>query len=144
MRFKRYIRTDYEITDRKRLAAARKQERERDALPLFAQEIAAEQPAIDDVMARRVETWARTQKDQRARRAAQWRRARRRLDAYPAATRALLLRTWNQHRWMPGDPAYLLDMLHSFDTGSLTLDEKGALTYGTLPPGSMHTNRGTP
>ncbi len=53
MRFKRTPTFAFTDTPRKRAALRRKQQRERDALPLFADQIAEEQPTEDEVMARR-------------------------------------------------------------------------------------------
>lgn len=47
MRFKRVERFPFVDTPRKRAALARKQQRERDALPLFAGEIAERLEAVD-------------------------------------------------------------------------------------------------
>lgn len=54
MRFRRWHRPEpYGDTSRKRAAFLRKQRLERDALPLFAEEIAAGQHGVDEEMARR-------------------------------------------------------------------------------------------
>ena len=47
MRFKRYGRYPFNDTPRKRAAVLRKQRNEREALPLFADQIAGEQPSVD-------------------------------------------------------------------------------------------------
>lgn len=122
MRFTRRPRCGYEVTDRKRAAAARWQRRRREALPLLAPLIAEAQPGIDAVMAERVERWDRTEQRWRDRRAGQWRRARRRIDALDPAVRRAVLDHWNGHRWLPGDPMYLLDALHGLDTGRLLFE----------------------
>src|SRR4051812_38320137 len=122
MRFTGRPRAEYTVTDRKRAAAVRLQRRQREAFPLLALLIAERQPGIDAVIADRVENWSRTEQDWRDRRASQWRRARRALDVHDAATRAALLAYWNGHRWLPGDPSYLLDLLHGFRTGRLLLE----------------------
>ena len=122
MRFKRDIRHDYGVTDRKRLAAARKQRQEREALPLFAEQIAAEQPSIDAVMAGRVDRWEAAQDAKRKRLADSWRAARRRLAALPEPTRSRALAYWNGHRWLPGTADYLSDMVWSIETGRLVYD----------------------
>lgn len=122
MRFTRRPRAEYTITHRKRAAAARLQHRQREAFPLLAPLIAESQPGVDALMADRVETYNRTEQDWRDRRASEWRRARRVIDAYDPATRLALLAYWNGHRWLPGDPAYLLDRLHGFNTGRLVLE----------------------
>ena len=121
MRFTRRTRAHYTITHRKRAAAVRAQRRQREAQPLLAPLIAERQPGIDALMADRVETWKRTEQDWRDRRARQWHRARRALGAYDAASRRALLAYWNGHGWLPGDSAYLLDLLHGFSTGRLLL-----------------------
>lgn len=105
-------------TSRKRAALRRKQRLEREALPLFADQVAAQQPSEDDVMAARAVRWDRWQDDYRAQRAALWRRARQRLAAYGENTRRILRHLWNTAPY-PGTPGYLLDMLHSFDVGRL-------------------------
>ena len=121
MRFARGSRCEYTVTDRKRAAAVRSQRRQREALPLLGELIAETQPGIDDLMASRVERWNVIQQQTRDTRAQRWRRARRELDLHPPPVRAALLAYWNGHRWLPGDPVYLLDALHEFRTGQLVL-----------------------
>ena len=121
MRFAPGWRCEYTVTDRKRAAAVRLQRRQREALPLLGPLIAETQPSIDSLMAQRVERWDRTQQEIRDARAQQWRRGRRSLAAYPPPVRAALLAYWNGHRWLPGDPSYLLDALHGFERGRLIL-----------------------
>ncbi len=125
MRFKRQLRYDYTVTDRKRAAALRWQRRQRDALPLLGQLIAETQPSIDEVMDTRISTWITSQQRERDRRAGLWRKGRRLLDAHPPTIRSALLANWNKDRWLPGDPTYLLDMLHRFNIGRLILMEAG-------------------
>ena len=122
MRFKRQARHGFEDTRRKRLAALRGQQRERDRFPLLAGEIAAQQPGVDQVMTDRAERWTAHEKAARSLRAAQWIEGRRRLAGLEPGTRAAALAYWNGHRWLPGDPGYLLDMLHSIETGRLVQD----------------------
>ena len=81
------------------------------ALPLLGSVDCGTQPSIDEVMDSRVATWITGQQAERDRRAGLWRRGRRQLDAHAPASRAALLTYWNGHRWLPGDPGYLLDML---------------------------------
>ncbi len=123
MRFKRQLRYDYTVTDRKRSAAIRWQRRQRDALPLLGELIAETQPSIDEVMDTRVSTWITSQQRQRDRRAGLWRQGRRELEAHPPTLRSALLSYWNQDRWLPGDPTYLLDLLRGFSTGRLILKD---------------------
>ena len=51
MRFTHRPRCEYAVTDRKRAAAVRRQQRQRDGLPLLAPLIAAAQPSVEQVMA---------------------------------------------------------------------------------------------
>lgn len=34
-----------------------------------------------------------------------------------------MLDYWNAHKWLPGDPSYLLDMLHSYARDRLVIDK---------------------
>lgn len=132
MRFKKRERYGaFEDTSRKRAAAGRAQQKQRDALPLFAEQIAEAQPSIDQVMAARAAQWETAEAQQRASRAAAWREARRRLARFDDATRAVVLAYWNGHRWLPGDPSYLLDTMHRFEWGRLVLEA------GTLRPAQI-------
>jgi len=126
MRFSRRPRREYTVTDSKRAAAVRLHRRHRDKLPLLASLIAETQPSIDHVMTTRVANWIVSEQKGRDRRAAQWRQGRALLDQHEPATRRALLDYWNGHRWLPGDPVYLLDLLHGFDRGH-TIVEDGRL-----------------
>lgn len=126
MRFARWPRRTYVVTDRKRAAAARAQRREREALPLLAGIVAECHPPVEAVMAERLVRWAETEAAWRSRRARSWAEARRRLAALPPPARAAVLAHWNGHRWLPGHPTYLLDTLHELATGRL------AVADGTL------------
>ena len=121
MRFTHRPRCEYTVTDRKRAAVVRLHKRQRDHLPLLGSLIAETQPGVEEVMTERVATWIRCEQAERDRRAASWRRARRLLDAHEPVTRRSLLTYWNGHRWLPGDAAYLLDMLHGFAKGRLVM-----------------------
>src|SRR5580704_16431147 len=103
-------------TTRKRVAALRAQKKQRDALPLLANLIAEQQPPIDEVMERRAVNWTRHEIVDRLRRARMWREGRRRLAAMSDNLRPVVLAYWNNHRWLPGDPLYFVDMLHSIET----------------------------
>ncbi|MGY6259180.1 hypothetical protein ACXIVK_37785 [Paraburkholderia caledonica] len=127
MRFKRYGRYEFTDTPRKRAAFARKQRLEREALPLFADQIAAEQIGADEEMEGRRAQWDRQTASDRLRRATQWRRARGRLRGYLAPVRSALHAYWQQCRW-PADPEYLLTMLHMYDTGRLSLPDTSTST----------------
>lgn len=79
MRFHRFGKYEFRDTERKRAAFARKQKAEREALPLFADQVAAEQIDVDEEMTTRRLQWERQQATDRKRRADKWREARRRL-----------------------------------------------------------------
>lgn len=121
MRFNRYGRYEFRDTARKRAAFARKQKAEREAFPLFADQIAEKQIGVDEEMASRWRNWDRQQAKSRQRLAEKWREARRRLRSYPDDERKALLGYWQRCTW-PGDPTYLLSMLHMYDTGRLDLN----------------------
>jgi hypothetical protein len=82
-------------TARKEMALLRKQRLEREAIPLFAAPVAAEQPTIEAVRASRERGWAASNIQERRQRAAWWRRARRALRALPEAEAATCLASWN-------------------------------------------------
>lgn len=123
MRFKPYARTPYLVTPRKRAAVLVSQRRQRERLPLLAPLIADAQPSVDVVIDERCARFAGTEQAWRANRAADWRRARARLASLPDNARPLVLAYWNRHRWFPGDPVYLLDLLHGLDVGRETLEK---------------------
>ena len=85
----------YNDTKRKRLALLRKQDRERQALPLFAPLIAETQPDPEAVMQGYAKSWEQRQVVQREQRAAAWRAARRRLFAFPHPQRGQIRRSWS-------------------------------------------------
>lgn len=119
MRFKPHLRCEFTDTARKRAHVVRRQRQERESLPLFADLIAEQQPTVDRVMEERADRMARTEQSSRDYRAGKWREARHRLYGYGDNIRPILLSYWNNHRWLPGDPSYLLDMLHMYDRGKL-------------------------
>ena len=120
MRFHRFGKYEFRDTERRRAAFARKQKAEREALPLFADQVAAEQIDVDEEMAARRLQWERQQAIDRKRQADKWREARRRLDDYQEPVRGALLAYWQGGKW-PADPSYFLSMLHAYDTGRLSL-----------------------
>ena len=119
MRFRRLPRVSaYDDTPRKPAALARAQQAQRDKFPLLAPLIAEQQPSADAEMARRAAWWPKVQQRDRDRRAHHWRRARTRLAGYGDNLRPLLIRLWRDCPY-PADPVYLLDLLHSVDTGRI-------------------------
>jgi len=122
MRFRRWPHpTAYRETPRKRAAFLRKQRREREALPLFADAIAAGQHDVDEEMARRHVWWIDREHEQRRQRAARWREARARLFALPAPLRRKVRALWRACPY-PADPASFADFLHQIAIGRLDPD----------------------
>lgn len=120
MRFRRLAQYEYLITSRKRLAFLRKQQRERERYPLFAEEISASQTPVDVEMRERKAVLDAQHTRDRAQRAMKWRQARSALFEYPAEERRELLAYWRRCGW-PGEPCYLLSMLHMHATGRLDM-----------------------
>lgn len=119
MRFRRWPRpTPFEDTSRKRAAFLRKQRLEREALPLFANHIAAQQRDIEDEMQHRAERWSVSQKAARDQRAGSWRNARRRLFAMEPDLRHVIRPLWRDCPY-PADPSYFADLLHQISVGRI-------------------------
>lgn len=120
MRFKRLPQFAFTDTPRKRAALRRKQRREREALPLFADQIAAQQPSEDAVMAQRAVQSEQSERIWRRDRAAEWRKARGNIAVMPAKQRAIVRQMWNCAPY-PADPSRLLGMLRDVKCGRLDL-----------------------
>lgn len=117
MRFRRWHRPEpYRDTSCKRLAFLRKQRLDREALPLFAEQIADGQHGVDEEMARRAVWWDESERERRRMRAASWRKARVRLFALPEALRRRVREIWRDCPY-PGDPACFADLLHQIEVG---------------------------
>lgn len=128
MRFERTPRAEpFKDTSRKRAALRRKQRLEREALPLFAELTAEQQPSADQVMTERATRWIEADQQRRDERATHWRRVRARFFAnYGPNLRAALRAAWNRAPY-PATWAYFGDMLTSFDRGALVFTEDGRL-----------------
>lgn len=120
MRFKRFERYEFQDTERKRKAYARKQQRERERYPLFPEMVASEQIDVDAEMEGRRRRWEMQEVTDRARRAKGWRQARAKLAAYPDQERQELRAYWERCGW-PADPSYLASMLKMYDDKRLEL-----------------------
>ncbi|OBY26783.1 hypothetical protein A9D60_17485 [Leisingera sp. JC1] len=120
MRFKPWPRHAFTDTERKRAALRRKQRQERENLPLFAEQIAEEQPTEDQIMKERAEQWEAQEVRDRSGRAKKWREARRLIDALPNDERRAVRRAWDCAPY-PADPSYLLSVLHSYSQGRIDL-----------------------
>lgn len=120
MRHKPWPRHAFTDTPRKRAALRRKQLKEREALPLLAEQIAEEQPSEDQVMLQRAKAWSEQEVRDRRKRAEKWREARRLIDALPDDQRCAVRRAWDCAPY-PADPSYLLSVLHSYSLGRIDL-----------------------
>lgn len=120
MRFKKTPTFKFTDTPRKRAALRRKQQRERDSLPLFAAQIAEEQPSEDAEMARRAVLSDTQEARWRSDRAAAWRQARRMIESLPAEEAQAIRRVWDCAPY-PADPSRLLGVLRSYSLGKLDL-----------------------
>ena len=120
MRFKPWPRHAFTDTPRKRAALRRKQRLEREALPLFADQIAEAQPSEDKVMQDRKVAWDAEEVRSRDKRAAEWRSARRQIAALPDDARRAIRRVWDCAPY-PADPCRLLTVLHSYGQGRIDL-----------------------
>lgn len=120
MRFKSWPRHAFTDTPRKRAALRRKQRMEREALPLFADQIAEEQPSEDQVMESRARAWSDQEIRDRGNRAEKWREARRMIDEMPEDERRAVRKAWDCAPY-PADPSYLLSVLHSYSLGRIDL-----------------------
>lgn len=140
MRFKRQRRFPFKDTSRKRAALRRKQQKDREALPLFAEQIAENQPSEDDEMRHRGQHWDKREASDRAARAAKWRDARQQIEAMSPKERRVLRHAWNCAPY-PADPVYLLDFLHSYRIGRFALDSLPFQLTRTDPHGRMLSKR---
>lgn len=102
MRFHRFGHVAFNDTARKRAAFLRKQKAEREALPLFAAQIAEEQISVDQEMAERDICWERSSAERRQHHADDWRRGRARMRQYPEHIRSALMDYWNRRCPPPG------------------------------------------
>jgi len=134
MRFRRWHRPElYGDTSRKRAAFHRKQRLEREAFPLFADQIASTQHSVDEEMARRAIWWDEFERKRRNDRAARWRKGRARLFALPDALRARVRQIWRTCPY-PADPASFADFLHQVAVGRLDPDNPPWVFRPTLNP----------
>lgn len=121
MRFDRFGFYEFRDTYRKRRAFLRKQAKEVERYPLFAEQVIAEQIDVDTEMAQRQAIWKREHTAARAQRAFKWRQARVALAAFPEEERQALLSYW-QRCSCPAAPEYLLSVLHAYRCNRLDLN----------------------
>ncbi len=109
----------YEDTRRKRLGVLRSQQRQRDALPLFADMIAATQPCVDAVMTERAEQAAKFAQQLRDNQAASWRKVRTIFYTLAPADRAKIKRLFELGKFVPRDPGMYFYYLREAKAGRL-------------------------
>lgn len=97
-------------------AAARALQQARDRVPLFTDQLVTE--SVAERLQRQDADTIRASQFLRQGYARAWREARRRLPALAPEARAGILREWQTHRWLPGTPEYLLDLLTQHHVGS--------------------------
>ncbi|MHC8495357.1 hypothetical protein ACTU44_21920 (plasmid) [Thalassospira sp. SM2505] len=129
MRFDRNVRFTFDVTDRKRAAAKRRQIREQQALPLLAELVREQQPSIDEEMENRARRWNITSQSHRDFEAKVWRQARARLFRLPADERKKLREYWNNHQWFPGKAVQFAGFMNLYERGQL--DGFGQADRGT-------------
>lgn len=94
-----------------RLAAARRSlTKERNKHPMFADQFVTETP--EERLDRQDQAADAAWRELRKLKAQSWRRARRSLFSLPQDQRQAITQEWNQHKWLPGSPEYLLDLIH--------------------------------
>lgn len=137
MRFKPTPRSEqYQFTDRKRQAFARKQRIEQERFPLLAEQIAQDQHSIEEEQWFRSERMHANETRMRAFHAGVWRRVRAMYFALPPADRAII-----RQRWMawsgPADPSALsyLIRLHTGEYHAIGMAQRAevAAIYAQLP-----------
>jgi len=114
MKFNRLIDLEWNWTKRKEAALLRKYEREVDLLPLFEQEIRAEQPSVESVKLERQNEWIEKGQRERVRRAGEWKRGRALLFQLSAEHRRVVRNLWNLHKWRTHEPHYFNDLLYGY------------------------------
>jgi len=121
MRFNRWSKpVPLNLSDRQRENIGKRQQRQQQAFPLLAELIAEQQPTIAEEIAHREQAWAAWQQSWRKTRSDMWRNARRQFYALPAEQRQRLRTYWNSCRY-PGNPEYLLGILHDISIGRRTI-----------------------
>ena len=120
MKFKKQERFPFRDTGRKRSYVLIRQRKEREKLPLFADEIAESQPSVEDTMADRARRWTIAEAANRKERARQWIIVRRRLKLLPDHERQAFLRHYYRVRY-PLDPGYMGATVYCFIMGRLVM-----------------------
>lgn len=138
MRYTRLPRPIEATVNEKRIANAEKYfKRQRDKMPLLAEQIAEEQPEPVQYLLDWDNSFACGWREFRSLAARQWREARRQLAALDATTRRMIEVRWKTSL-CPGDPAYLLGMIRHFPAEVATDLAAGKRWYVTAVGDHCH------
>lgn len=110
MRFQKTPHHPFTDTSRKRAHVLRRQKAKQEALPLFAEQVAAEQPDVDEVMTERAHRWAKAEALHRQFIARSWREVRRKFYSLDEPTRRGVFTAWQAWRG-PTMPTYLAHLI---------------------------------
>ena len=124
IRFKRALKSEKRgVTPRRLAAAKRTLKRQAEALPLFSEQIRAEQPTPKE----RIRTfdnnhaeWAQGMRDHDAEK---WRKARAQLRSLPKEEQEVVLTFWNKSS-MPANAVYFATVMHNY------IEQDGSLIHG--------------
>lgn len=78
---------------------------------MFADQFVTE--TVDDRLTRQDAARTTWQEQARHRQACLWHRARSKLFSLDAEQRKAIVEEWNNHRWLPGSPEYLLELIRA-------------------------------
>ena len=129
-------------TPRKRAAARRNQQRDRDSLPLFAGIIALAQPSIDDLMIARACAWDIQEQRDRDYKARTWRSVRADIKALPGDQRRLIHAHAQRYGGPlnPGAYAYFYACVTGFHHPGAPCGMGGKSYPGAGPPPVPHSH----
>ena len=124
IRFKRALKSEKRgVTPRRLAAAKRTLKRQADALPLFSEQIRAEQPTPEERIRNFDDSHAEFAQRLRDHDAESWRKARAQLRSLPREEQEVVLTFWNKSS-MPADAGYFATVMHNY------LEQGGSLIYG--------------
>ena len=101
------------LTNQRLAAARRKLQREQDALPLFADEIAEQQSTAELMILSKDKQMLFLEVERRKFIADNWRLARRILKSMPNDVRLEAIEKWHSNSFMPKTAIYMMCMLHT-------------------------------
>ena len=101
------------VTNQRLAAAKRKLQKEQNALPLFAEEIAEQQTTAEVMILSKDRQMMMLEIERRKYIANNWRRARQILRSMPIDVRTKAVEKWHSNRFMPKTAIYMIYMLHT-------------------------------